>query len=1116
MNSIIIKDKKLFYKKFIDENSLPSKLIIFFISQGSNLLLTMSEINNIIELNNPEIIPFIYSARKTVHKILYNEEESIDIKFDKEKLKLPYLFFLSLLIKDEPEILNYTYPFNFIEENNKEIRKLVNKNQLKIILKCKINIELIINFRGIDHSDEDSDFEILDKIENENRNIIRNNLNFLKNLNLFYNDDDIIEKPIDELYTDIIISLIKQKKFEDYEFAYNILSQMDIENIPITETMSKKLHKLFNSNEDYITDYTLNKKEDLLNENKINFFYILLKYILKKLIYIYQNPFLYQQKKFILNLYKTGELFNITKGKIDNKLEYFLRMMLDSAYYFKGQYEQLNEVLIYFKNFFFESKKKEIDLIENIIKNNKMGYYKYLDIYDDAKFMNIRKDIINYLFELKNNNEEAKIKRAVDEWMNIEEMINEKRIDEIDTKKKELLINYFKDPSKYNELKNIFTQDTFNYFINNVVARESQSTKFTSSMAVVNKKENKKENLDAGKPVSEIIKDDFIPFLLTDLEIILHTNKKDKKDEKEKKDYFIYDKISCGKKHMEISYDLFLKNKWKSKEKQKNKQFDSKKEEQIVYNLVKFYDFLEQFEHAMQKEFLYSYNLIIKLVFIIDKNNENSKPEIENITCLYTFFNPINFNQNSYRENNILINGINSKSQGFTIMIYDINKEIFKDCKYIEFNFKNEKSKLKENKKDNNEVEFSPKMNKIYENYELDDMPDEYAIIKLKKKIGHHSNTADFIIELKNGYFISGGFNKELILYDRLFIKKANIGDFKDWAYNIFGEKETENNIEFNVCTYKDLTLINIDLQSFTARALKVFEIPNRANNYCIEMKQSDFIILGLGGAIYYVDLYNDDKVDQFKITERTYFSGSKINDITACLVSNKLLIEGEDKLIFYNTKIKEISDTKTIEGFSFNISINCLYLVKKESKSSNGASLLFCACKKYKEDQENGILIVEIDLNKEEKYKYIFYKTNFEVYCFCSISKITNNNEYNNEINIDDEYRQNITTERTDYLFIGGFDNAKREGTIKLYKIITNSEETQIKNNSEETKIKYMQDITIDDDNNYEYFNGAISCIIQSSLTGQILATCENGNVYLFSKPNIDYYLNLDREENT
>ena len=87
------------------------------------------------------------------------------------------------------------------------------------------------------------------------------------------------------------------------------------------------------------------------------------------------------------------------------------------------------------------------------------------------------------------------------------------------------------------------------------------------------------------------------------------------------------------------------------------------------------------------------------------------------------------------------------------------------------------------------------------------------------------------------------------------------------------------------------------------------------------------------------------------------------------------------------------------------------------------------------------------------------------------------------------------------------------------MYKIIpsSKSDETQIKNNdnSEETTIKYIQDITIDDEN-FEDFEGAVSCIIQSSITGHILVTCENGNVYLFSQPNIEYYLRKDKEDNS
>ena len=87
------------------------------------------------------------------------------------------------------------------------------------------------------------------------------------------------------------------------------------------------------------------------------------------------------------------------------------------------------------------------------------------------------------------------------------------------------------------------------------------------------------------------------------------------------------------------------------------------------------------------------------------------------------------------------------------------------------------------------------------------------------------------------------------------------------------------------------------------------------------------------------------------------------------------------------------------------------------------------------------------------------------------------------------------------------------------MYKIIpsSKSDETQIKynDNSEETKIKYIQDIFIDDEN-FEDFEGAISCMIQSSITGNILVTCENGNVYLFSQPNIEYYLRKDKEDNS
>ena len=51
-------------------------------------------------------------------------------------------------------------------------------------------------------------------------------------------------------------------------------------------------------------------------------------------------------------------------------------------------------------------------------------------------------------------------------------------------------------------------------------------------------------------------------------------------------------------------------------------------------------------------------------------------------------------------------------------------------------------------------------------------------------------------------------------------------------------------------------------------------------------------------------------------------------------------------------------------------------------------------------------------------------------------------------------------------------------------------------------------------EDYNFDGFNGNISCITQSKRTGKLLITSWDGNVYLFSAPNISYYLNQDNED--
>ena len=117
-----------------------------------------------------------------------------------------------------------------------------------------------------------------------------------------------------------------------------------------------------------------------------------------------------------------------------------------------------------------------------------------------------------------------------------------------------------------------------------------------------------------------------------------------------------------------------------------------------------------------------------------------------------------------------------------------------------------------------------------------------------------------------------------------------------------------KDKIELLCCTNQDLTLLSVDLNNINYN-IKTFEIQNRTNLICIEMRENNYVISGIGGTYYYPDLFNkDNEVNQTIITEKTYRSGIKINDNIIALTSNGLLPRGENKLIFYNIKSKKIS----------------------------------------------------------------------------------------------------------------------------------------------------------------------------------------------------------------
>ena len=140
--------------------------------------------------------------------------------------------------------------------------------------------------------------------------------------------------------------------------------------------MFDKLLKLLNNNKNNITEYLILNEGDLYNKKKINFYYILLKFVFKNSIYIYHISALLSTRKLILRNIKSNKiLYNNIEENDNDKFEDIIKKLVDSKYYYQeideSNLRKLNDILLYYKQFLFVSKKEDINLIENIIKYKK-------------------------------------------------------------------------------------------------------------------------------------------------------------------------------------------------------------------------------------------------------------------------------------------------------------------------------------------------------------------------------------------------------------------------------------------------------------------------------------------------------------------------------------------------------------------------------------------------------------------------------------------------------------------------------------------------------------------------------------------------------------------------
>ena len=249
-------------------------------------LLDNSDIENILKLKDGPITKFFYFNKKCVHKILYETNQNIRLDYDENNNNLSFYFYLLLLMDDTPEILNYIYDKKYIIKLNKE--QEFNNEPFKKIITSKIIIQLANEFKYINDYHNDKNEDNIKKIINSN---LKNIEDLIKELDIQINwsKEEVCSKKIDELYIEIINALIIGKKFENYDYIYYVIKQLDLEKINLTKTMLDGLLKILNDEIPFLFKLKKNinkiiKKIKTISIEEKNSVHKRLKYIVTKLV----------------------------------------------------------------------------------------------------------------------------------------------------------------------------------------------------------------------------------------------------------------------------------------------------------------------------------------------------------------------------------------------------------------------------------------------------------------------------------------------------------------------------------------------------------------------------------------------------------------------------------------------------------------------------------------------------------------------------------------------------------------------------------------------------------------------------------------------------------------
>ena len=310
------------------------------------LIANFNGIDSILKLEEP--LEYIYLNRYKIHKILYDDDNSINID-EKIVTKFTDYYYLYYLIWCQDVVVNYKYNFNLVK--NAYDMQITAKKDIKKIILAKIAITIIDNYCS---NGDNNDVDILDECEkyktlciekiNENKNVLEK-----YKIDLDLDNLEKSEVSLEDIYSDIISTLIIKKELNESEETLNILNELEIKKIRLNKTIFDSLLKALT--EKNLKEYIIDDFNDFFNEKIINFYSILFEYILKSTDYINFIPFLSEIQTKIKKLVKENmkELYtyfkrNKNKNSTD-KLKKVLNYFVELEYYLNIGEEESKKIL---------------------------------------------------------------------------------------------------------------------------------------------------------------------------------------------------------------------------------------------------------------------------------------------------------------------------------------------------------------------------------------------------------------------------------------------------------------------------------------------------------------------------------------------------------------------------------------------------------------------------------------------------------------------------------------------------------------------------------------------------------------------------------------------------